>query len=663
MSIFDGMDSQKQVDMVLRHVSSLRDTFRPWTSKVVTAWNPLQHPERPGVSTLQLWRPGMADSEIKEGKRLRNQYISNFVPTGSANLVQRLTQAGVRVNIILPSEADEQVKVSGLEDVAKGIINKQEDVWAASWQPGSWLEAVAQMAVFPGKLVGVPRVSKVGDDLEIEWELWDPLKVYHDFQAGRGAKRLVHEEWMEQDAIEMLVFDLQMQGLPAAITDTLNSHFRQRRQSGNGKDKVPVFRVADYYLEEQDGDRRRVWEALAVDDIMMMMPTPREGANWKQLPVEIRSHSFMARSYVTGPDTPQYQVSAHRTEWVERHAEPWFSQLEYTIPQYQHYKTLEGDALAEQVHPVKVLKSQDGELVIQDEHWGPDATLSLRMDQFIEYLQATTPTLDKFSIIQSLERDMANAMPDVLRGGVAFPGQSGFHLFQQKQLAEMVVLPYADMMSNWLERMLLRTFATMKEMGGEISVDTQEKDNGKWFTKRFTTEQFPKHFRPKVKLSPQLPKDDFQAVQLYRQVLEGEQPGMDWMSAMERFLEVEDPVEMVNRIQELRARSHPAAVNFDAARALQARVDAAFAEAERHSGAERARRRLEARAFEIMVQPIIQSLLGGTSPRQQPQAPGIPPSVLPPELLNNPDVAATAQGRPNAAMGGRGPSRNGTQEG
>ena len=118
----------------------------------------------------------------------------------------------------------------------------------------------------------------------------------------------------------------------------------------------------------------------------------------------------------------------------------------------------------------------------------------------------------------------------------------------------------------------------------------------------------------------------------------------------------------MERIKKERAEAHPFLQVLELAALFQDKVIAArdaYKSAVNHRAKPEViqERRIYLNALQAQVRQIQQMLMGGgQQPQQQGggEGGGFSPEVLPPEAgVNNPDRRAVAEGRPNAATGGR----------
>ena len=228
----------------------------------------------------------------------------------------------------------------------------------------------------------------------------------------------------------------------------------------------------------------------------------------------------------------------------------------------------------------------------------------------------------------------------------------------QSDIMELVIMPFADGLSDFIKAMIQESIHQIRRWAekGKVTIrlsarGTRGEQMGKWLEEDFGAEDIPKSFSLSVKLSPQLPKDDARAVNIFGQVMAS--GAMDEMSALAKVMADDDPVETIRRNKIKQAENSPGMLALDELGAFRKRLAEAEARASREglSEEEQVARQVEVELLrgEIAIaENRIQAV------QQQAASGGFPPEVLPPELTTeNPDQRAAAEGRPNAATGGR----------
>lgn len=644
-------------EMAKQHLQELRASMEPWVRRNLYDFAPMLAPGEGLGAHIATRLTGVAPSEKTERRRTWTQYVSNFVPQSTWNLQMRLTRAGIKIETALPldSSASRQQERSSLHEMfLHGVIRHQNAEHAAMYGQDV-LAILAKHIATTAKVAGMPYVSEKNGAVVIRWDIYDPLTVLHDF-GRRGVRRFAHETIEDFSEVDRLIQEKNLT-YPARWGDHADKQ----------KDKPTPVIVADLYCEYApvDGTPPSVWNCIMVDG----EPTEtRLMEGWDRLPLFWRVANGGANSYQAaagaGP-TPQSRHVAAQPDFVRNHALPWFAHLEHTMKTYQDAKSLELDALWESVHPIKIKRVMDnGQYELEGGQWGPGATVTLPKDVAIEYLQKQPVSLDQFSVVRTHEEDMFRGYPRELHGMAAFAGQSGVHFHEQQDITELVVLPYANAMADFLKDMLQETTRQFRQLKGSIHLEgkhqTGERMGDEW-ERDFTAKDLPDSTVMRIKLSPQIPKDDARSADIFRNATESKMvdrvtgraiAGLDDPLQLERNIrqqEINDRVEMqtldmiANKRQKVKEAAEKVAAADGPVKKASARIDLAIA-----------KRELATLEAQFAGKP--QS--GFT---QDGKAGNMPPGTLPNQAaVQSPQRMLMANGQPTTGMGGRpGPRETG----
>ena len=658
MGVFDNMPLDEAATLVITHRDRMRATFQAWADQVVNNWQPMIKKRAGGVGAVSALNPERVPSKTDTIVEALSKIWSPFTAQATNNMVSRLTRSGVKIDVALTNEAQQQTLSSITEKMAHGLIRQQDDLVSNSVIGQTWLRRAAGFAAMPGKLCGRVNSVRHDDTVDIEWELWDPVSVYHDF--GRlDSHRVIHEELVETSEVKELLARLEKNKVPLNVPSDLQKKL----------DKEVMVSVADYYYEDKTGPESVVWNALCIEDICVAPPRVLKGPMWDHLPVFVRALNglpAMHQNFTAGTSAALKSDGrdvAAQPNFVLDHARPWFADIEDTVKSLNLANSLELDAMWKAIHPPMIITSEGGRYTIEDKLIGPGVKIHLATgEQVLEYLELRTPSTEHFGVIKQLREDAVASYPrQLLSGEAAFPGQAGYHFFLQSDVMELVIMPFADGLADFIKAMIQESIHQIRRWAesGKVTIrlsarGTRGEQMGKWFEEDFDAGDISKSFSLSVKLSPQLPKDDARAVNIFNQVMSS--GAMDEMSALANIMGDKDPVETIRRNKTKRAEDSPGMLALDELDALQKRLEEAETRVGRAGNdAQRQVRRVEARALRIQIASLSVRVLG-QAPAEEQQAAigGFPPETLPPELTTeNPDQQAAAEGRPNAATGGR----------
>lgn len=632
-----------------QHLQELRATMEPWIRRNLLDFAPLLSPQDYIGEHAATRMTGVVVSTQTEQRRTWTKYVSNFVPQSTWNLQMRLTRAGIKIETALPldsTETQQQERSSLHEMFLHGVIRHQSAEHARMYGQDV-LAILAKHIATTAKVVGMPYVTEKGGVVTIRWDIYDPLTVLHDF-GRRGMRRFAHETLMDFSEADRLIQEKNL-AYPERWGD----------QADKQKNGPTAILVADYYCEEvpAEGDPQ-VWNCIMVDG---EPTTPRYMEGWDRLPIFWRVANGGMNTYQAvagGPPQAQGQHIAAQPDFVRNHATPWFANLVHTMPTYQDSKSLELDALWEAVHPVKVQRVlDDGQYVLEGGQWGPGATITLPRNVALEYLQKQPVSLDQFSVTKTHEEDMFRAYPRELHGAAAFAGQSGVHFHQQQDITELVILPYANAMADFLKDMLQETTRQFRALEGKIRLEgrhqTGEHMGDEW-ERDFSAKDLPDSTNIRIKLSPQVPKDDARTVDIFRNSTESKMVDRVTGRAMSGM---DDPLQVERNIrqQEINDRIEMQTIEMLKAQRLKVKeAEQKIVKAE--NPVDKANARIDA-AIAKRELGVLEAQFGGkpqTGFTQDGQAGNMSPPTLPNQAaVQSPQRTKMAKGQPTTGMGGR----------
>lgn len=645
---------------VLEYRNRQRTVFRGWVNRVMNVWEPLV--VRRDKTFARYMLADLQGTELSEGAKKRatiSDYQTAYVAESVTNMTTRLARAEVKIEVALTDKPEQQVKSSVLEKALRGWLHQQDDQTRDSAMGQSFLRRAAAFAAQMGKVAGRVQSELKGGTVEVIWEIWDPITVYHDFGI-RHQRRVVHEEMMDATEVASL-----LEAHKIAVPEKVWESFKTGQ---------PIA-LAEYFLEDRTTNPWDVWRAVIAGDEVVDGPRILRGEMWERLPVyyvamnglpAMHQDFTLHRSAIVPQQSREEQAAAIHSEFVLHHARPWFADIEAAVGTLNLAKSLELDALWMAIHPPVIVASPDGTYIIKDEILYPGTQIQVQTgEQVISYLERRIPDLSQFSVIRSAEQDVVGAYPrHLISGEAAFPGQSGTHLHLQQDVQEIPIMPYADGLADWLTQMMQETIRQVRAHAKDEMVKvrlsaraTSGEQMGKWFEEEFDVKQFPVSTALRIRLSPQLPRDDARAIDLYnKSVNQGPNPMLDADTGRVKFGGVDDPVEMGRRIRRDQINASQVMLNeaiLEAKRqnALQAE---ALAQAENDPARKDALERTAYRIWNELAD--MEAQLRGTQQgfEQAREQGAFPPETLPGTMaVENPVMNNLAAGEAPAGMQGR----------
>ncbi len=654
MPAWDDLDQNETQQLLIDHRTKLRTMHKPWVDLVRDTWRPMLNTKGTGPMA---WDTLATKKQSRDSKRLQalSAVKSPFISRATKNMISRLARSGIKIDVAIKGGATQEALSSELENMARGLIHQQDENVRSGVLGQSWLRLAAGFAAFPAKLTGLVRTKRRGESVDIEWELWDPTTVFHDFGKPNN-HRVIHDFMIDADEARGLLASRNIP-MPQVIKDKL-------KEAG-------AIAFTDYYLEEKLETRTRVWNAWLMDNIMVYAPKVMQGPMWDHLPVfavALNGMPSLAQSNTMDRSTLSDNPGAVRSEYVEHHARPWFTEIVDAIHKLNLANSLELMAFWKAVEPPVIIESRQGNIFLQDELIGPNVQIPVTPEQALKYLESQRINTRDFGVIQQLREDaLSEYPPHLLTGEAAFAGQAALHLFKQEDIAQIATLAFADGLSVFIKALLQET---VHQIGKHHAVrpvkirlsarGSKGELMGKYYEMDFDASKIPPSFSMDVRLSPQLPQDDKRALEMYSQAVnQGRFPMLDPLTGRAAFGGhlTDDPVAIGEKVRTSQAESIQPMVNEDALEVLDQRIEEADAAAKRKRNEGSTRRaRAKVRRLKKRRADLEQMLRGEAGLQQTREIGGFSPAagVSETEVEDRlPSLAgAGQQGRPRPSSDG-----------
>lgn len=549
MADYFGSDPKGRL---LEDIAELRQNFLLWQERV-RHWDEMIYPHIPNSGSLGTFSRTDTKLNDKTGARedtSGSHYITAIVRQFVDAYVNRMSRSSPYIEF--PDEGldrNESEKESNGERFCYGVLNSLDAQVIAKRMGTGWLRQLYSFSANPGKMIGRIHVREAvqGSGLAcIDWELFDPISCYHDFDETPS--RFVRE-WI---APASTLLRLAWANGWAHNSAALNKLSQMGRK--------PCL-AQEYWLEDMQSNGK----FLVHNGIMAageILKSPLEPTKFKHSPLVIISTNTMARTYqqidrgaVSGNSDQANPNTGVAANYILRHAEPPFAALEHIVSQLQEAKSIEMDAAYRSIHPVSMIRSPDGTWMVGKQLETPGAQIPMLPEYEIKVLETIGNFIGVESTSNDLKAEIRRTIPDDLFGQAAFAGEPGYLYNRRSEDSALTALAEsANGVSQFLKIGLQEVISQFKDSGLKISLEgrsTKGEDAGKWWTRDFDSaddKDIPRTTAIYVRTAPELPRDDFKAMQMYKMATEGPDPAVDKATARAKYLMVSDPYQMQKRI-------------------------------------------------------------------------------------------------------------------
>jgi hypothetical protein len=269
---------------------------------------------------------------------------------------------------------------------------------------------------------------------------------------------------------------------------------------------------------------------------------------------------------------------------------------------------------------------------------GHGEEIAIKAGEEVDILKHAASPPEVFQLLSwsSLKRQKA-LFPDVLYGGVQ-GYQSGFAISQLLASVRYKLAPYimsfqqvlADVMTDFLVLYKDGNYPPIKL----TAKDPQALKKGMFFVEEFSTKDVPESLYIDVTIPVQAPTDKTQQIQFARQAV-ADPPVLSLETIWDEILDVQDSEQEYTRLDQDRMMRDPIVMQIAIIEQLRER-ELFYRQKGNIPAADALHRYIMQLELQIGMRQGIP---------QAPGAPGVNPSTMPPEMVNNPDMMAAAMGQ------------------
>ena len=300
--------------------------------------------------------------------------------------------------------------------------------------------------------------------------------------------------------------------------------------------------------------------------------------------------------------------------------------------------------MAETAYPNMITKTQTGQPAVDGEDVsGYGSVIPLKLNESIELLkQAATP--QEVAVLMGWvgKQRQKGSLPDVVYGGLSVE-LSGFAISQLMATIKYKLAPYLSTMQNVLStsaKDLLTQYAAGDFKAVKIMTpDNKAMKKGSLYIEDFSKEDVPEHLFIDVTIPVTSAVDKTQQIQFAKQAV-SEPQILSLETVWDEYLDVQDTEQEYARIIQDQMLRDQFVIDMGIVEGMRER-EVFF----RMQG-----KTVQADALHnyIMQKELALGMRQGIA--TAPGAAGVPPSVLPPEMVNNPDQQAAAAGIPPSGL-------------
>ena len=496
--------------------------------------------------TANVWLSGPEVKTVVEAaKAKRSVFISDWPRTAATALYLTLMRSSPAVRVVTTgtgrlSQAEED-KAELFEFANHGVLNildQNNRNALEGWD--SWLQQAVASITFFAKVAAMVRVSETypGSGVAtIDAPIIDPYSLMHDMGRTK-VKRYIHEKfYSKRQVTEMLA------GVSAKWgTDTYLPDLSKRADDD-------LISVGDMWLGEPDGKgSMTTWEMPLVDGQLVTDPRKTE---LKRPPFVVSAVRLDPMDYTgTGGDTKKDAKSSVR-DGVAHHAIPFYYAKRDVVHELEGLLALVMDGAAmDAAPPVEEAVAQGAPAEEGGQEIGAAKrvvyTTGTREFKFMER-RGNPVNVDK--ALEEAKKVLNGVVPEGLISFVLNPGESGIAAEREIEQWMKAIIPYSNAGASFAEQVL--------SMGWEQWLDNgnlQYKVEGKWTSGEragklvqvdFAPKDFPRQWRIRIELGPNLPTDKNKAEQMA--ILAVEQGLMTREEAMTYYMHLENVRETVRR--------------------------------------------------------------------------------------------------------------------
>lgn len=477
-------------------------------------------------------------------KKGRENFYSNE-PRALTDLgVAILTGKDPILQMPISAEDEEQLlKKAKAERLLEGAFRDIRRNWRRRAH-GDWFKELAWFIVTGGYAVFPHVIVTERGDVEFRADLWDPIQVYPD-PGHTGMARLYR--------VYFTSYNMALSMATANKWDVRELGKDGDRDEGRWRDNE-VRVVNKWWM-----DGKQVMNAVVFNDLLVKKPTHEK--TMKRIPI------------IAGPsDGVPYRDYSHEQDfplpaWQSQWGIPLISANMDLYEQFDRLISWMMQITKDHAQPTYLDINEEGTLTV-------DANADLGKMKVIprkvggEDFRAVPPPTSP----REREELLSYLIGALQRGGlshVAFGSLgleiSGVTLQQLLTATRSKLLPYIQTSEDVLSETMMELLAQFKALGRPVSLAVRNREQGPggaYFIEDFEPDYIPESSYVQVQLPLALPDDTMERITAARQALGTNEPLMDWFTAADKLLLLQDPNIIRNRMDDQLANRHPAMVAF-----------------------------------------------------------------------------------------------------
>lgn len=520
-------------------------------------------------------------------------------------------QPRYRLPLTINFSPEEKEKMNKTERFILGIF-RQLDRRQIDRGQNYWLRELAYW-ILSGWYAGFVVVQQGDNGVEFIADLWDPITVYPEWTNNRLTKLVRTYELDKRSAMVM-------------ASDFYNRGLKFEFDEPKDEDKP---RVINFWLD----DRGKIYNSIMLNG-KVIKPLKQE-ENFKHIPI------------FTGTVGIPEKTSA---DWQLRIGENVIASARDMFEYENSMTTLMATILAETAYPNIVTYTQSGAPAVkgEDVKKGYGNVIALRVQDKIELLKhAATPAEVNFLMTWVGRQKQKALFSDAVYGGMPQFEISGFALSQFLASLKYKIGPYLTTMQYTISNIASELLSQYREgKFKKVTLSTlnpQSMQKGLFFVEDFDRQDVPKSLYVDVTIPITSAIDKTQQIMYARQALTPPQL-ISRETIWDEILDIQDSEQEYARIIQDQTLELPVV--------KQIMVIEQLRERERFYRNQMPPKTVEADALKNYITQL-ELQLGGQTQGTQGKAGGIPPEVLPPEMIQNPDMIRAATGTPPSGLGRR----------
>lgn len=504
-----------------------------------------------------------------------------------------------RLPLTINYEPEEKTKMNKAERFVLGIYRSLDD--SLIGPHAYWLREFAYQ-ILSGWFSIFVWIKKSSDGLQFRADLFDPITVYPDWDADGLAKCIRNFEIDKRSASQM-------------VTGFAQKGLKTKYFEPKDKERVNVI---NYWLR----DNKDIYNAILISG-QVIKPLTLE-KEFDHIPIFVGAIGLPERT---------------SDDWTTRVGENIIAANRDMYEYENAMISLMATIMAETAYPNVVGKSLSGAPIIKGKLKGYGDQINLKLSDQIELLKhAATPAEVNELIAWVVRQKQKASFSDTVYGGIPTVEISGFALSQYMAAIKYKIGPYLNTMQSTLGK-IMSEFLTQYKKGKfpKISLSTTnptELKKGLFFVEEFSPSDVPASRFVEVTIPITSALDKTQQIIYARQAMDAPQL-LSRETLWDEFLDVQDSEQEYARIIQDQMLEMPIVKQIAMIEALRKREDFY-----RNTG-----KTAEANALHQYILAL-EMQLGMRQGIPETGKTGIPPQVIPPEMVESPDTGRAALGIP-----------------